>query len=461
MMTVPAELKPKRLELTGPPPEGDGPHRSLRIAIVSINYSPERTGISVYSTGMAEFLAAQGHDVHVYTGFPYYPEWSKRSEDRGRGFARETLRRVALHRCYLYVPSRPSTIKRIVHELSFTVSASLAYLFGPRADITIIVSPPLSIGVPVGVMARLKRSASVFHVQDLQPDAAVNLGMLRHGLITRLLFRLEKLTYSIVDRVSTISEAMRQKIEAKGVAAEKTIIFRNWANLDLVAPLPPAQSLRSEWGLDGKFVLLYAGNMGVKQGLDTLVALAKQLEEDPQIALVIVGDGGEKPALMRLSAALGASNVQFRPSVAREQISRMLATADISLIPQRPDVADLVLPSKLCNIVSSRRAVLAVAPSDSELAQIVSSNRCGLVVTPGNLPMMVNAVRSLKKNRDLRETMAENGYRFAHENLAEHSILFGFLGELHKLLASQAPRPDRGLVVKVVKEPEVTPGPRP
>ena len=152
------------------------------IAIVGINYFPELTGIPVYTTGMAEYLVQKGFDVTVYTAFPHYPEWAKYEGDKGSCFKKEVINKVKIHRSYVYVPNPVTTLKRIIHELSFVLSSSVNYLMGPKADLTIVVSPPLLIGILVLLLARLKGSKVLFHVQDLQPDAAIELGMLRTGL---------------------------------------------------------------------------------------------------------------------------------------------------------------------------------------------------------------------------------------------------------------------------------------
>src|SRR3974390_343365 len=160
----------------------------MRIAIVSINYAPDQTGIAAYTTGMAEYLAASCHEVMVHTGFSYYPTWRKPADDRGKLYRSERLNGVCLHRYYLYVPRSPSALKRVVHEASFALCAFIGSLLSRRTDVTVAVSPPLPLAIPVLLGARLKRSRSILHVQDLQPDAAVNLGMIKDGVLASALY---------------------------------------------------------------------------------------------------------------------------------------------------------------------------------------------------------------------------------------------------------------------------------
>ena len=410
----------------------------MRVAIVGINYAPEPTGIPVYTTGMAEYLVSQGHDVTVYTGFSYYPHWVKSRADSGKLFRRETINAVKVRRHYVYVPKTPSAVKRMIHELSFVASSLLGYLFGPRADLTIIVSPPLFIGIPVAFIARLKKSLTVFHVQDLQPDAAVDLGMLKPGPITNFFFALERLTYRMVNRVSTISDGMMDKIAAKGVRRDKLVLFRNWANDNFVSPRDSNTDYRRDWGLEGKFVALYSGNMGVKQGLNSLIDAAAELRSRPDVEVVIVGDGGEKPALMKRARDLGLTNVQFRPLQSMENLGELLATADVSIVPQKLGVKDIVLPSKLCNLLASGRPVIAAAAPETELARIVAESGCGILVAPENGKQIADQIRILHGSHALRSRMCRDGRRYMEARLRGPMVLGEFALRMETLVAGRA-----------------------
>lgn len=399
------------------------PGAAARIAIVGINYAPELTGIGVYSTGMAEYLAAQGNEVDVYTGFAYYPQWRKAPEDRGRLYRFERRNGVSVRRHFVYVPAQPRAATRMLHELSFVLSASLGYLLGPRAAVTFVVSPPLPLGVPVGLLAKLKGSRVVFHVQDLQPDAAIETGLLKPGWFTRALLALERRTYALADRVSTISRGMLARIEAKGVAQAKTLMFVNWANDDLVGPRGRDTELRERWALGERFVVLYSGNLGVKQGLDMLLDCAALMRAARDVVFLVVGDGAAKPALLRRIQAERLENVQLRPLQPPELLSELLATANVAVIPQLPGVGDIVLPSKLSNILAAERAVVAAAPGPSELARTLHEAGCGLTVPPGDAGALADALRRLKANPLELARFAANGRRYMHERLSRSAVL--------------------------------------
>jgi colanic acid biosynthesis glycosyl transferase WcaI len=273
------------------------------------------------------------------------------------------------------------------------------------------------------MLARLKRSRLVFHVQDLQPDAALETGLLKPGLFARALLALERHTYALADRVSTISRAMRSRIQAKGVGQGKTMLLANWANDDLVRPRDPDTDYRRAWRLDGRFVVLYSGNLGVKQGLDVLLDCARLSLSDPDLVFVIVGDGGERGGLVARARRERLDNVQFHPLQPEERLSDLLATANVAVIPQRPGVTDIVLPSKLANILAAERAVIATAHQASELARTLQRAQCGIVVPPGDAVALAKAIARLKGSPLELARMGANGRCYMRERLSRDAVL--------------------------------------
>src|SRR5262249_4144724 len=180
------------------------PRERMRILMLGINYWPEETGIAVFNTGRCEYLAAQGHDVTICTGLPYYPRWRVDDQYRGRLFLHERRHGVRILRSYLYVPHRVTTLRRIVHEASFVASSCIRAMAGRRPDILVTESPPLALALTSVLLSRLWRVPYVFHVSDLQPDAAVDLGMLSTGPVTRMLFGIERLAYRHAALVATL-----------------------------------------------------------------------------------------------------------------------------------------------------------------------------------------------------------------------------------------------------------------
>src|SRR3977135_4162154 len=199
----------------------------MRVIVWSINYAPEITGIAPHNVALCEFLKQQGADVEMMTTLAYSPAWRKQPEDRHLLFRTDRINGVPVHRCWHFVPRRVSAWKRILHEATFVLTSTMRILLLRRPDVYVIVSPPLLLGAAGWLMAMLKHSPFVFHVQDLQPDAAVGLGMLRPGLFTRALYWLEAFAYKQATRVSGISEEILNAFRRKGVLEEKLILFPN------------------------------------------------------------------------------------------------------------------------------------------------------------------------------------------------------------------------------------------
>jgi colanic acid biosynthesis glycosyl transferase WcaI len=208
----------------------------MRIAILGINYWPDETGIAPFTTGKCEYLASCGHEVTAFTALPYYPAWKVPENYRRRLVIREQRAGVTIVRSWLYVPKRLTSAKRIIHEASFVSSIFVSSLVGSngrRPDLLIAITPPLALGLAALLLSRRWKIPFVQHVADLQPDAAVDLGMLSPSGFTRILYAIERLSYQRATIISTLTVSMRDKIIGKGIAAEKVILSPDWARTEL------------------------------------------------------------------------------------------------------------------------------------------------------------------------------------------------------------------------------------
>jgi len=208
----------------------------VKIAVLGINYWPDETGIAPFTTGKCEYLASCGHVVTAFTGMPYYPAWKVPHNYRRRFSIQENKSGVLIVRSWLYVPKRLNSVKRIVHEASFVTSAFLRSLGSGgknRPDLLIVITPPLALGLAAFVLSRKWKIPFIQHVADLQPDAAVDLGMLSPTGFTRVLYAIERLSYKKATAVSTLTASMREKIIEKGIEPEKVILSPDWARPEL------------------------------------------------------------------------------------------------------------------------------------------------------------------------------------------------------------------------------------
>jgi len=386
----------------------------MRVHIIGINYWPEVTGIAVFSTGRAEHLASAGHDVTMCAAVPYYPQWRVPAEYRGLKFTREARAGVAILRCPLYVPSAVNPIRRVLHEASFIASGFLRSLFCRRPDVLFVVSPPLGLAVAAVILSWLWRVPYVFHVADLQPDTALDLGMVGPGRVARLLYAVEHLAYRRAALVSTLTDAMRARIIAKGIPAEKVVLFADWADPQLFA-LAGGQSalIRQELGLGDAFLVLHAGNMGVKQGLDVVLDAAHQTRSNSGIVYLLVGDGAMRPHLEARARALALDNVRIVPLMDHERFLRVLAAADVCLVTQQRTVADVVFPSKVLTLLAAGKPVIASVTSGSAVANVIAGAGAGMVVRPEDGVALATAIEELRGDPSRRAGMGTAGRAYA------------------------------------------------
>jgi colanic acid biosynthesis glycosyl transferase WcaI len=258
------------------------------------------------------------------------------------------------------------------------------------------------------------------HVQDFEVDAAFDLGILRSAWLRRLVLAAERWLMQRFDRVSTISNRMIERLQDKGVQQNRRVLFPNWVDLDHVFPLPAEPSLRGEWGVsDSEIVVLYSGNMGEKQGLEILIDAASRLKDSKTIRFILCGEGAARHRLEKY--AHGLPNILFKPLQPLERLNDLLNLADIHALPQRADAEDLVLPSKVTNMLASGRPIIATARQETQIAQVVDNH--GLVVSPGNVDEFVAAIIKLSGDRVLRQKLGKAGHQFAVTNWGKNEIL--------------------------------------
>ncbi|MDQ6764531.1 MAG: WcaI family glycosyltransferase, partial [Verrucomicrobiota bacterium] len=363
----------------------------MRVVVWGINYAPEFTGIAPHSVALCEFLHARGHDVEMITSFPYYPTWQKRAEDCGKLYRTDMVNGVAVHRCWHFVPPRVSALKRILHEATFVATSTLQSLGRPRPDVYVVVSPPLLLGTAAWLVGKIKRAPFVFHVQDMQPDAAVGLGMLRESWFTRALYWLESFAYGSAARVSGITHGMLVKFRRKGVPENKLVYFPNAISLDAGIAQHERGSFRRKHGLpEDRFLAVYAGNLGVKQGCDQLIEAAA-LARNPLVHILICGDGAQRDVLAQQIRARQLPNISMLPLQQGVDYTALLNDADVCFITQQSGSGNSFFPSKLLGLLAQSKPVITVADPESELAEAVIDGGFGVNVAPGE-PQKLAAV---------------------------------------------------------------------
>lgn len=404
----------------------------MRVVVWGINYAPEFTGIAPHTVALCEFLQGRGHDVEVVTAFPYYPTWTKRPEDRATVYRTNTVDGVRVHRCWHFVPPRVSALKRIVHEATFILTSTMRTLALRRADVYVAVSPPLLLGTSAWLVGTIKRAPFVFHVQDMQPDAAIGLGMLREGCFIKALYWLESFAYRKAARVSGITRGMLVKFRRKGVPEQKLVYFPNAISLTNGAVAGRRGEFRARNNLaDEKFLAVYAGNLGVKQGLDQLIDAA-QLVRNTSIHILICGDGAQRDLLAQRIRARALPNVSMLPLQQGKDYTALLNDADLCFITQQSGSGNSFFPSKLLGLLAQSKPVITVADPESELAAAAAEGGFGLNIPPGQPREIARVLDELSQQPDRLAEFGGAGFRYVQQ-FEKTRVFEGFLNELESL----------------------------
>lgn len=399
-----------------------------RVLVVGINYAPETTGIAPYTAGMARALAAE-HDVTVVTAHPHYPQW--RVADGYGGWRRaERVDEVDVVRLRHYVPSDPTGASRILSEMTFALRTGLARV--PRPDAVVVVTPALLPIGPVLARARAWKVPVGVVVQDLYAKAATEIGLLG-GRMDKVLGRTEARLLRSATGVVSIHERMADAIVRDyGVARDAVTVIPNWTHIS--GSTSDRVLTRKRLGWDDEFVVLHAGNMGAKQGLEHVVTAARRADQrTDDLRFVLMGDGARRRELEE--AAAGVERLRFMAPVGNEEFADVLAAADVLLLHERPGLKEMCAPSKLTSYFAASRPVLAATDAESAAAYEVSASRAGTVVVPGDADALLDGIDEL---RDVdRDELGRRGTTYAAERLSETAAFDGYRGWVRSLLASR------------------------
>lgn len=405
---------------------------AVRILLLGINFSPELTGIGKYSGEMMSYLADNGYDCTVVTSFPYYPTWSVQKPYKGKFYKKEVLKdgKLKVYRCPLYVPAVPTGKKRILHDASFFISSFIMIfylLFKKRNDYVVCMAPPFHLGF-LGMFYRFfKGGKLVYHIHDLQIEAARDFNIIKSKLVFKALFKMEHYILERADHLSTISTGMIEKVSAK--ISRKILLFPNWVDTNLFRPIFERDEVRKNLGFStGEKIVLYSGSIGEKQGLEHLIQIAGDLEQNRDIKFVICGDGPYKRNLMDMASQRDLKNMQFLPLQPMETFNDLLNATDVHLVLQKKSACDLMMPSKLTTIWSSGGLALVTAQPVTTLHTTINAHQMAVVVDCENNEQLKAAiVTCCTKDHSLER---KNARAYALSQLSKDGIMKKFLDDL-------------------------------
>ena len=376
-----------------------------RIVFINRYFYPDHSATSQLLSDLAFHLAEEGFRVTVVTGRQLYD-----APDAGLA-ARGRIRGVEVHRVATTRFGRSRLVGRAMDYLSFYFSAAwrLARLLR-HGDIVVAKTDPPLIGVVAAQIARRRGCVLVNWIQDLFPEVAEALGVrLIRGPVAKLLAGLRDTSLRTAQVNVVLGKLMADRVRSAGVPEDRIRIVPNWADGSMVRPVPPAANrLREEWGLGGKFVVGYSGNMGRAHESDTVLEVAERLRDERDVVFLWIGDGAQRSRLETEARRRGLRNCLFKPYQPRERLAESLSVPDVHLVTLRECLEGLIVPSKFYGIAAAGRPVAFIGSLDGEIARLVEAHKCGVAVEVGDADALLKKIVDLRDNRVIREEMGRN-----------------------------------------------------
>jgi colanic acid biosynthesis glycosyl transferase WcaI len=414
-----------------------------RLFIISINYAPEPTGFAPHAAALAAHLAARGHEVSVFSGFPFAPQWRRRAQDQGQLFRTERKDGATVYRLTHFIPRRPSSaLQRILMEGTFSLSALPATIAAAlrtgRPDALLYIGAQPAIAMLTRVIATLFGRPYFVNVNDLAARAALDVGIVA-GPLYRLLDTFEFAAYRGAAGASVLCRAFEDALVEHGYPGDRIRLIRSPIDIEQIRPVADDGAFRRQFDIPADAcVVLHAGSMGRKQGLLNVVHAAG-LTAGTRVCWVFVGDGEDKASLVAATNAAGlGQSVRFLPFQDDDQIARMFAAADVLLLNQLRAVKDTVIPSKLLTYMSAGRPVLAAVNASSQGAEILREADGGRLIAPEDPAALADAAKwfmTLPPEQHRAFGARNRAYAEAHFDqrkiLAAHEdFMFGAAGSL-------------------------------
>lgn len=401
----------------------------MRALFLTLTFPPDNVSTGHLMADIATGLVGKGHEVVVVTSVPHYNHDGSAESSQplrrkwGKLVQQSTLDGVDV--LHVWMPHKGSKVAvRLLSWVWFhLVSTVVALVSVRRIDVVVATStPPLTIGISAWLIGLRHGAPYVYNVQELYPDVAEALGAMKNRLAIRAAKGLERLVYRTATAVTAISEQIRAAVISTGAPAEKVHLIPNFVDLEFLTPLPKNNAFAREHGLVEKFVVSYAGNMGVPQRLDLVLDAAKLVGDNSDIVFVMAGNGAVRHLLEARIAGEEIRNVTLLPHQPYELVPQIYAASDISLVTLDSGIGSHALPSKVYRIMACGRPVLAVADPGSDLAELVGESGCGATVE-GAATAIAAAVRNAYNGREALELQGAAGRGFVTENYSRQLVV--------------------------------------
>ena len=401
----------------------------MKILLLSQWYPPEPMKLL---SDMTESLVAMGHEVTVLTGFPNWPTGKIYHGYRQQLVYRETVNGVNIIRIPLFPDHSSNAIKRAANFLSFALSATILGPFiVPRFDVIHMVHPPITVGLPAVLLSLLRRRPLTIEINDMWPENLQATGMVSSKRLLNAIGSFALWVYSHATFIRVVSPGFRRNLLDKVVPGKKIWVISNWVDTDYYYPARPESELLDRFGMRGRFNILYAGTIGLAQGLDVALDAAALLQDSlPDAQLVLAGDGVECERLAKEAASRKLTNIRFLGRLPGEMMCPLYACADVLMLHLRPDpLYSITVPHKVFTYMAAGKPILVGGEGDS--AAVVSKSGAGLACEPGNPEALARAVQMFHAlSHQEREEMGKNGRKAACGSYSRTQLV----GEIAEML---------------------------
>ena len=400
-----------------------------RVLMLTLVYGPDTVSTANMMTDIAQGLQAAGHEVTVLTSVPHYNASAQVRADAR--FTASWWRPVTESREYgvrvlrVFMPlKRHKVWARGFDYLLFQFLTTWLGLFlVKRPDVVFVTSPPITLGLSGILLSRLRGGAFIYDVRELWPDVPVRMGLFRNPLLVRFVYALEALVYRQATAISTIARSFQDTLVKRGVPRDKLHFTPNFVDVDFIHPTRRENDFSREHGLNGAFVVLYAGNVGLTQGLEILIDVAADLSPDERVQFLVVGDGAGRAGLERAVARSGLANFRMLPFQSPLRVNEMYAAADVCVAPLLRGFSYDTVPSKIYTAMAAGRAVVACAETDTETAALLCEAAAGTCVTPESRPALTEAIRALRVDPETATELGAAGRKWIENHYSRAVVV--------------------------------------
>ncbi len=397
--------------------------------MLSLVFGPDTVSTANLMTDLAHGLYEGGHQITVLTSMPHYnPSADVLNNANYRADLPKlftSVNEAGVRVIRVYMPLKGQRVWR--RALDYVWFQMLTLLVGllkaGRQDVIFVPSPPITLGLNGFLLKTLLGGRMIYDVRELWPDVPVRMGLLKNKFMIKLAYAIEAFVYRNSAAITSIARSFNTNLASRGVPPDKLFYTPNFVDVEWLTPLPKANEFAREQGLENKFVLFYAGNIGLSQGLEILIEVAQAFEADKDVVLLIVGDGAARPRFEQAVRDSGLDNIRLLPFQPYARVPETYATADVCLSPMQLGFSYDTVPSKIYTAMAAGRSVVAAAEGDTETALLLHEARAGIVVTPESPREMIEAIQTLRRSPELTCEMGMNARRWVVDHYSRKAVI--------------------------------------